>query len=365
MVKILQISPTLNFCGGVENYIMNYYRLVDKNEFCFDFAYHQFSEPNFVEEIHKLGGKTYKLPEFSIKNVKKIEKEFSKILEENHYDAIHCHQANGAFLYMRIAKKHGINVRIIHSHQTMAADKFTHKIRNIPLLYLGKRRSNVYFACSNLAGEFLFKKKDFFVVNNAVDTTRYSYNLEMRQKLRKELDIKDETYVIGHVGRFCNQKNQPFFLRIARDLLSFGFKNFKIVLVGSGETFELMQTLIKKEDLEDHFILMGARTDTFDLYNMFDLFVLPSNYEGLPVVGVEAQYNGLRIITSTNVTQELNFSGKVEYLKLDNSEDWANGIIEAAKTKPSRVLETPYPQYDIKQQCKNLEEKYLSLINRN
>lgn len=365
MVKILQISPSINFCGGVENYIMNYYRLVNKSEFTFDFAYHLQSSPNFYDEIVSLGGKVYKLPEFSIKNIKKIEQELTKILTENHYDAIHCHQANGAFLYMKVAKKLGIKVRILHSHQTQAADKFTHKIRNLPLLYLGKKRSNVNFACSDLAGKFLYGRKDFFVVNNAIDTTKFAFNEELRAKIRKELNISDDAFVIGHVGRFCNQKNQPMFISIAKNLLSSGFNNFKIVLVGNGETFDLINETIKKESLEKYFVLTGARTDTYTLYNVFDLFVLPSLYEGLPVVGVEAQYNGLRIITSTEVTKELNFSGNVRYLSLKSSKEWADSIIEAAKTKPSRILETPYPQYDIKQQCKNLEEKYLSLINKN
>lgn len=358
MIRILQIVPSLNCCGGVENYIMNYYRNITDSEIKFDFVYHINSEPNFEEEIRNLGGNCMKMPVFSVKNYKKIKKEIINLFKNNKYDIVHCHMANAAFLYFKIAKKYGVKVRILHSHQASAADKFLHKIRNYPLLVIGKKRATNFVACSNLAGEFLFKNKTYKVINNAINTSKFSYSDDYRSEIRDRYNIDNDTIVFGHIGRFCNQKNQLFLLRIFSEFIkNKDNKKYKLMLVGDGELRVEIEKSISKYNINDYVILTGAINDTSKIYSALDLFILPSLYEGLPVVGVEAQYNGLKVLTSSNVTKELNFSGNVEYYELSD-EIWVN-TLNKAKIERFNV---DNPDYNIDLQVKLLVEYYKSLV---
>lgn len=358
MIRVLQITPSLNCCGGVENYIMNYYRKIDKSKIQFDFIYHLESPINFIDEITRLGGKVFKQPEFSIKNIKIIKKNLYNILKEQKYDIIHCHQANAAFLYSKLAKKMHIKVRILHSHQTQASDSFFHSIRNIPLLYFGKKYSNVYFACSILAGNYLFKKSKFIVINNAIESNKYSYNEKNREMIRCKFNISKSDFLIGHVGRFCNQKNQIFLLKLFKDMASV-YPNLKLMLIGDGELRPKILRHISNYNLEEKVILTGAIDNVYLYYSAMDLIVMPSLYEGLPVVGVEAQYNGLNLIVSSNVTKELNFSNNVTYIDLKKYDEWKRCIeYFISNNKRNNVTSA---EYDIISQSKNLENVYIEL----
>lgn len=358
MYKVLQIIPTLNRCGGVENYIMNYYSLM-KDEFIFDFVYHRELGESFDGDPLLKNSKIFKLPEFKMKNLRKIKKMIIEIIKNNDYDIIHCHMANAAFLYFKIAKKYGIDVRIIHSHQSSAADRFTHKLRNYPLLFIGKKRATKYIACSKKAGDFLFKR-NYTVINNAINIEKFFFNKEERATIRNNLKIDDNSICIGHIGRFSNQKNHIFMIKLMKYLISVrNVKNIKLVLVGDGLLKNEIQCKIEEEKLGDYIILVGSVNDAYRYYNAFDIFILPSLYEGLPVVGVEAQYNGLEIIASQNITEELNFSGKVRYLSLSNLERWADAISECTIKNRNKEY---YEQYDINKQSSTLTELYKNEI---
>ena len=141
--RILVIIPGLNVCGGMESFFMNYFRNIDRSKIVFDFLTHDISDVSYVKEIQELGGNIYRLPPFSIGNLKLIKVEYINILKENHYRIVHCNMANAAFMYLNIAKKMNIPIRILHSHQDKAADSFSHALRNIPLIYYGKKFANV------------------------------------------------------------------------------------------------------------------------------------------------------------------------------------------------------------------------------
>lgn len=359
MIRVLQIVPSLSCCGGVENYLMNYYRNIPKDNIEFDFCYHIDSDVNFVDEINSLGGKVFKLPRFSLRKILAIESKIGDIIKKGKYDIVHCHMANAAWLYFKVAKKYGVKVRIIHSHQAAAADKITHKIRNYPLLRLGCKRASHFFACSNLAGNYLFKNKKFIVINNAIDINKYKYDEFARNSIRKKLSIPNDTYVIGNIGRFCNQKNQLFLIDIFKKINDQN-PNTRLLLIGEGELEEKIKTKVENFGIKENVIFTGAVKDTYKYYSTMDVFVLPSLYEGLPVVGVEAQINGLKVITSTTVTKELNFSGNVSFISLeDDLIIWAKEIIKFICISRQNVNTQIY---DINSQSKRLEKIYMDLI---
>lgn len=326
MVRILQVLPTLNVCGGVENYLMNYVSRLYEEIVC-DYAVNGVEDGFFKEQIEKKGGKIFIVPPFSLSGLKASLKKIEEIFQENQYDIVHSHQANSAWFYFSIAKKYGVKHRILHSHQAAAADKWTHKLRNLPLLFMGKRYTTDNFACSRLAGDYLFKKKPYTVINNAVNVSAFSYNLDVRNEVRKELNVSEDEFLIGHIGRFCNQKNQPFLLEIFQEIAAKN-ERAKLLLVGGGETKAFCEKRAKELGIGDKVIFTGVRTDAKRLYQAMDVFVLPSLYEGLPVVGVEAQAAGLPLLLSDRVTKETKILPSTEFIPLRSGVDiWAKKVL--------------------------------------
>lgn len=353
MIKVLEILPTLNYCGGAEAYVTNYCFNLDNLEIQIDYIIHGTPQSsNYIQEALNKGSKVFIMPSFSIKNIPQIKKEFLEIIQNNHYDIIHSHQANSAFLYFKLCKKY-ISHRIIHSHQSKAADSFTHAIRNKPLLYIGTKLSTNYMACSKKAGDYLFKKKPFKILNNAIYSDKFQFNLNYRNEIRNKFSISDDTLLIGHIGRFCNQKNQSFLISLLPNLLKKN-KKIKLIFIGVGEKLDECKNLVKKLNIEENVIFAGASKEAYKFYSAFDILVLPSRYEGIPTVGIEATYSSLNVITTTNVTRELNFNNNVSFLSLhDSHEFWCNEIINRIKDPKDRIKVDNF-DYDIKHQAKKI-----------
>ena len=351
--RILEVVPTLNNCGGIENYVMNYFRKINKEKFQVDFVYHKVTMTNFEKEILSLGGNIYKMPEFTISNFKEIFKKVDDLFRINKYDVVHCHMANAAFLYLKLAKKNNIKIRILHSHQSKAADKLSHAIRNYPLLWLGKKYANEFIACSKLAGDFLFKNKNYKIVHNAIEIDRFKFSSLYREEVRNQYNVDENDVLIGNIGRCSNQKNQKFLLEIIK---SINIQNAKLIIVGDGELLSELEEHALKLGIIDRVIFTGSISDTSKIYSAMDIFVLPSLYEGLPVVGVEAQCNGLNLIVSNTITKELNFTKHVYYLSLkDSLEKWCSVIHNKLYRTDSNIQ---LDMYDINIQVKELEKIY-------
>lgn len=363
MSHILEILPTLNVCGGVENYLMNYYTHMELLDIKIDFCVHSIEDDHFKNIIEEKGGKIFLLPPFHLKNYKTIKKEVQKLFLNNKYDIVHCHQANAAYLYFKYAKKNGVKYRILHSHQASAADKFWHKVRNKPLLWLGVKRATEYFACSELAGKYLYRKKPFIIINNAIDIEKFKFNSSIREEVRKELGIEDNELVIGHIGRFCRQKNQSFLIDIFQTVQR-KKNNIKLFLVGGGELEMEYRNKVHRLNLEDKITFLGIRTDTYRLYQAMDVLVMPSLYEGLPVVGIEAQCSGLSLILSNEITQETAILNSTKFVRLDDEKEWESAIISAQSI--DRNLASGLMReagYDINIEAKKLREIYLGLVD--
>ena len=360
MVKVLHIVQTLNACGGIENLIMNYYRHIDKNKIQFDFLIHELNKENFKEEVESLGGTVYLLPPFTIWNLKYILYYLSKFyLLHKEYDVIHCHMANAAPFHFYFVKKNNNAIRVLHSHQPAGADKITHRIRNTVLLKMADAMADIRLASSSESGRFLFGKKKFTVVKNAVDKDSLHDVYIYRHEFRRQYNIENKM-VIGHIGRFAPVKNHKFLLEILKRLCAIK-NNAVLCLVGEGERKKDIIDRVKDSGLEDRVIFIDSSKNIEKYYSMFDIFLLPSLFEGFGLVAVEAQYAGVPVVVSENrVPKEVAISNYIHYLPLEyGSEYWARKILEICSYKCSLAIYND--DYDIKKQAKVLENIYLEM----
>lgn len=358
-IRILTVTPALNMCGGIESYTMNYYRNMTEN-IVMDFATHDIEDTKYKEEIEKREGKVFLLPKIGLRTLKETLKQIKKILQENQYDIIHCNMANAALFYFYYAKKFGVKVRILHSHQANYADKLSHQIRNIFLIWAGKLMTTHNFACSKLAGDFLFKNKKYYIINNAIDVEKFVYNMETRTRIRKQENIEENELVLANIGRFCNQKNQLFLIEIFNEVVK-RYCNAKLYLIGAGELRSKLEEKIKEKGLEDKIIIKEPISNINEFLQATDILVMPSLYEGLPVIGVEAQCADVKCIFSDTITEETKILETTKYEKLSSSaQKWSETIAEVAgNTERTNVKELiKKARFDIKTEAKELEKLY-------
>ena len=365
-IKILTITPALSLCGGIESYTMNYYRNMSNNV-KMDFITHEMKDENYKNQIEKNGGNVYLFPVINLKNLKSFLKQLAEFFKEHHdYDVIHCNMANAAVFYFYFAKKYGIKVRIIHSHQNNFADKFTHKLRNIPLIFFGKKLATHNFACSKIAGDFLYKSKKYEVINNAIDVEKFKFNENTRKRIREKEKIKEDEILFANIGRFCNQKNQLFLIDIF-NLIYKKNKKVKLFLIGDGELKERLIEKIDKLKLNDNIFVKGPINNVNEYLQAIDVLIMPSLYEGLPVIGVEAQASGVQCFFSDTITKEAKILDDTVYIKLNSTpEEWCDIILKHVKClhRSNQTENVSYKGFNIKQESKKLENLYYKYVKK-
>ena len=354
--------------GGVESVVMNYYRYIDRTKIQFDFICDDDSTNIPYEEIEKLGGKVILIPPYQ--KVFKYHNKLKKILKEGHYKIVHSHINTLSVFSLFAAKCAGVPVRIAHSHSTTNKKEKKKNLLKQLLRPFSKLFATDYMCCSELAGRWLFGDKEYdkgnvYLLNNAIDLDKFKYNETLRKKKRKELGIKDDTLVIGHIGRFVAQKNHDYLIDIFNEIHKKN-NNSVLLLAGQGPLMEEIKNKAKELNLDDSVKLLGQRNDANELYQAFDVFLLPSLYEGLPVVGVEAQAAGLLCYLSDDMTKETKVLDITKFMSLNNTpEEWANNILDDVK-KYKRIdtsKEMTAKNFNIKEEVKKLEEYYLNLYN--
>ena len=354
--------------GGVEAVTINYYRNIDKNKVQLDFICDEDSTNIPYEEIEKMGGKVIIIPSYS--KPFKYHKELKRVLKEGNYKIIHSNINTLSVFSLFAAKCAGVPVRIAHSHSTTNKKEKKKNLMKQILRPFSKVFATDYMCCSELAGRWLFGNKEYdkgnvYLLNNAIDLDKFKYNESLRKKKRKELGIKDDTLVIGHIGRFVAQKNHDFLIDIFNEIHKKN-NNSILLLAGQGPLMEDIKNKVKELNLEDSVKFLGQRNDANELYQAFDVFLLPSLYEGLPVVGVEAQAAGLLCYLSDDMTKETKVLDITKFMSLNNTpEEWANNILDDVK-KYKRIdtsKEMTAKNFNIKEEAKKLEEYYLNLYN--
>lgn len=289
--------------GGVESVIMNYYRNIDRDNIQFDFLCDEDSTDIPYDEIEKLGGRVILIPPYQ--KIFKYQKELIRIFKENNYKIVHSHINVLSVFPLRAAKKAGVPVRIAHSHSTTNKKEWKKNLVKQILRPFSKVYANKYMCCSDLAGRWLFGNKTYdegkvYLLNNAIDTDKFKYDEEVRKEKRKELNIDDDTFVIGHIGRFVAQKNHEFLIDVFNEVHK-EKENSILLLVGQGPLQLKIKEKVEELNLSDSVIFLGQRNDVNELYQAMDLFLFPSLYEGLGMVLIEAQCSGLPCVVSTEV----------------------------------------------------------------
>lgn len=340
--------------GGVEAVVMNYYRHIDRNKIQFDFIVDEDSTCIPREEIESLGGRVYTVPPYQ--KLGKYISALKSLFKENHYKIVHSHINTLSVFPLYAAKKAGVPVRIAHSHSTAAPGEWKKNILKYTLRPFAKVYATHYAACSRYAGEWLFgrrsmKRGEVTIFNNAIDLDKFKYNENVRNEVRKELGLEGK-FVIGHVGRFCYQKNQEFLIDVFEEIYK---RNPDAVLILIGDGLD-RKKIEEKAKTVPGIRLLGNRNDVDRLYQAMDVFVLPSRYEGLPVVGVEAQATGLPCVLSDKITEEAKMTESVTFQSIETCpEIWASIILGYEYNRNVSGLSQ---QFDICNQAGRLENFY-------
>jgi len=363
MIRILQCVNDMHR-AGLETMLMNYYRNIDREQIQFDFLTHRPDKSDYDDEILSLGGKVYYAPRLYPQNYLQYFKYMRKFyLNHPEYKIVHSHIDSMSYLPLRMAKVMNVPIRIAHSHNTSIDRDFKYILK---LLYkkLLPHVANEYFTCGKEAGDFLFPGKESTLIPNAIDVEGFKYDEKTRALKRMELGIGDE-FTIGHVGRMSYQKNHEFLINVFAQVVKQDRKT-KLVLIGTGEKEDDIRSLADKMKLSDHILFLGNRSDVDELYSVMDVFVLPSRFEGIPVVGIEAQYCSLPCLFSEKIPQEVCFTDLCDFISLESGyEEWANRILSKKNLNSNRNKVINFSEkYNINDAVKALEKIYLDLANQ-
>lgn len=362
-IRVLHFVSTLSRGSGVMSVIMNYYRHIDRDKVQFDFLHFIACEDSYMEEIRELGGKIYCIdkPGSSFQSIKQLNSFFR--LHAGEYTWLHNHEVYLTFLLRPIAKRYGLEKFIVHCHATKYSDKTLNAARNrilcLPIRFMKVER----FACSEAAGKFLYGEKmlkagKVFIMHNAIDCEKFRFRPEVRERLRKEMGLEGK-FVIGHVGRFERQKNHEFLIEVFAECKK-EIDSCILLLIGEGSLRAKIEKKVVEKGLENSILFLTKRNDMEYLYQVMDLFVLPSLYEGLPVACLEAQVSGLKCIVSRTVTDELKkqANGSIITMLPLEKKVWKQNIISCKIRQTSISQHINYDNYDINLQSCRLHSFY-------
>jgi glycosyltransferase involved in cell wall biosynthesis len=356
MKRILVLVTSLDR-GGIEQMIMNYYRVMDRRKFQFDFLVNRKEKGVFEDEIVRLGGRIFRMCElypWKFGQYKRELKEF--LLAHPEYEMIHSHLEERSYLALKVAKEMGVPVRIAHAHnvyplslnpKTIFRQYFRYKVREV---------ATERFSCSRHAAMWLFgEEARWTFIPNAISPERFRFNSDKREVSRKKYGISPESVVLGFVGRMTAQKNPEFAIKVFYEYKKLS-PQARLFMVGKGDLTEVLREKYHEVDF------ISPVENIEDFYLMFDIFLLPSRYEGLGMVAIEAGASGLAVLASTEVPKEANVLNNVEFVPADDSARWAR-IIEEKDLTRQKVSSKSFGEYDIAVAVKKLEKIYENLAH--
>lgn len=345
--------------GGIESMVMNYYRNINKDKVQMDFVFFGEGEGLYDEELLNNGSRLFHLP-IKSKHYFKSQKAMKTLLLNEKYDVVHANlNAAGILAAMKMAKKCAVPMRVAHAHSTNHGT-----ISKIRWFWNDYARKNIFkytthnFACSDIAGEWYFGKQNFTIVPNAIKTERFLFNQKIRERVRNENQC-DDNLIIGHVGNLGYPKNQRFLLKVFAHLVA-REGNAQLWLVGEGEDREELEQFARTLNISSKVRILGKRDDVHLLMQAMDVFVLPSFFEGFPVVVVEAVAADLPCVISDSITKMTLLSDKVRMVSLEDSIDkWVSEIEEVSSEERKNSLELITEKgFNIAVEAKKLEHFY-------
>jgi glycosyltransferase involved in cell wall biosynthesis len=358
-LRVLHIVGGVMDVGGIEMFLMNYYRHIDRDVIQFDFCIVEEGDGHYDHEIRSLGGELHNLPSKKRHPIQHL-KGLLHVLKKYRNNPVHMHLDGMNGLYGLIAFLNNNKIRISHSHNTnhltnSPIKRFIHDSFRL----INRVVNNHFAACSNDASFWLHGKSNShnsIIIRNAIDTKKFAFDETLRNQCRENYGIPDD-FVIGHVGRFHPQKNHRFILDIAMELKTLNTHQ-KFVFVGDGILHDEIVSFITNNGLDEKFILIGKTDSPEKYYNMFDLFLLPSLYEGLGISLIEAQSNGLPCLVSENIPSEAILSSNARIIPLIDLSLWIETILDMS-TKRINLINNPF---DITNNSPTLMDYYRDLI---
>ena len=355
--------------GGAENALMNYYRHIDREEMQFDFLLTSPAKCHFEDEILAMGGRIYRIPQMTkSKPLQYLAALNSFFKEHKEYKIVHSHTSSKSVFPLFFAKIHGVKIRISHSHNTKSESGINGIIRNVlkkPLLYV----ANHYFACGEEAGRWLYGDDMYNlgkvrVIPNVIEGRNFNYNEDIRRKMRRNMGVNNETIVIGCTARFSLQKNHSFLLDVFADYNKIN-EDSKLLLLGDGDLRKEIENKAKKLGIYEKVLFAGVVPNVADYEQAMDFFAMTSLFEGLPLSVVEAQIAGLPCLISNVVTNEVDLTGIISFLPINQGTNIWIQEIERKKGDKRRgyLREIIEAGYDAESSAKTLQQYYKEFYN--
>lgn len=366
-MKILLINTVPTEKNGITNVIFNYLQSIDATGFSFDYVSINKPEEQYVDAVQNKGGNVYVIPR-SRWHVLSYFYTLASLIRKNKYDAIHVHtNSHTVVLELLAAKLGGCTIRITHSHNTTCNSVIMHKLLTPLFNILCTNR----LACGIDAGKWMFGDTPFIVINNGVNTEKFAFNQLARERLRHDLDINENEMLIGHVGIFNDQKNHIFLIDIFNEIVSRN-ASYKLCLLGDGPHKGMITEKVGKLRIKDNVIFAGNVNNVHEYLSAFDLIVMPSLYEGLPLSLIEQQANGLPCFVSDTITKEADKTGNLIFLSLnDSAEKWANKVlhtllpVDRKLESENAIVNIKKAGYSIQEEAQKLRQYCINVINEN
>ena len=360
-IRVLHNIASLHF-GGAQAFVMNVYNNIDREKVQFDFVVTPEERKDLYEQVEQMGGRIFVCPRYTGKNHFAYCRWWDFFFKEHpEYHVIHGHVRSTASIYLKIAKKNGL-VTIAHSHSTSNGSGISAIVKDMLQLPI-RHTADYLFACSDKAGKWLYgekatKQPNYRIIPNGVDLKRFAFCEEKRCQMRSQLGIAEDTFVLGHIGRITVPKNHQFLVELFAEYHRENL-NSRLLLVGDGELFETVQQQCRQLGIRDAVIMVGSKSNTEDYYQVMDVFVFPSLWEGLGIVAIEAQANGLTCLVSENVPKEIILTKKAKALSLQTNDVWLNELKKVTVGERMQMNSNSIQQYDICTIADRMQRFYL------
>lgn len=373
-IRVLHATPRMQR-EGIQSFLMNLYRNIDREKVQFDFLVHSMEDGAFDAEIEQMGGHIYRVHRMSSLHFLHYNREVAQVLKGYPYKIVHSHINLLSSFTLKVAMAQGIPVRIAHSHSSSILDSGFKRLIKLYARNQMPKYATHCFACSKDAAVWQFGKEfcdngKVRFIPNGIEIAKYSFSLEKRRTIRRALKIGDEDFVIGHVGAFRKVKNHSFLAQVFAELKKLK-PNAKLLLVGSGEMEEDTRCKLDELGVLDDTIFAGSVANVCDYYSAMDIFVFPSVYEGLGIALVEAQAAGLPCFVSDTVAGDAALSEQYYTLSLqDPPSIWGESILSKSKISPLSASPDSPPRpsspdvqkYDIQKVARDMQDFYLSFV---
>ena len=356
--------------AGIETMLMNYYREMDRSQIQFDFLANKPAPGEYDEEIRRMGGRVFVSPGLNPLHFPKYKRFVADLVHHApEIKIVHAHNEAMGYYALKSAEDAGVRVRIAHAHNTQIIRDYKYPLKLICKKLL-PRAATEYWSCGRDAGLYYYGETRWnasgFILRNAIDVSRFAFRQEGRDRLR-QLHHLDDCFVVGHVGRFNVQKNHSRLLDIFAQIAKTD-PDARLVLIGVGELEQSVKEKAVAVGVQEKTLFLGQMADVSGWYHAMDCFVLPSLFEGLPVVGIEAQAAGLPCFFSDRITDEVLLSPGAHRIPLQAEDpQWAKEILAARHSAAERMQGVDIVRrsgYDIHVEARKLQEIYLSMAER-